>query len=108
MLSQSDLNQLLPISLKHLVPVIERVYERYPQASKADISLVIRRFLELLRLLIISQETVSINRLFPNLRLQSFARFTKGKYNRVVKLLVSTPKAMQKSAQNDNSSYNRL
>lgn len=92
---KSIMNDLHPISLKHIHHIIERVSERYPSVPKYKTALIIRKFFETIRYLLIMRHQISINGLFPNLHLTSFVRFINNKYTRTTNIKVSTPEKMK-------------
>ena|SRR5665213_1451954 len=91
------IDQELPINLKDIQPLIDRVAERYPYLKKYEIVIIIRTFFETLRYILVIGDKVSINGFFANLFLIRFSRIGNNKKSYdVVKSKLSTPKKIRK------------
>lgn len=90
-----QLDNQFPISLKHIDHILERVYDRYPQISKHEISLIVKTFFETMRSILVSGNSISISNFVSKISLIAFSRTSYNKNYRVVKAKVSTPKKIK-------------
>jgi len=90
-----DLIDLLPVSLKNIVPIIDRVHNRYPTISKIEVILIIKALLEVIRELLVLGKIVSINDLFDHAHILNYVVRRNGKTFPSVKIRVQTPRDMK-------------
>lgn len=90
-----DLDVELPISLEHIQPIIDRIHLRYPILNKYEIVIIVNSFFKIVRSLMVSGDTLSINGLFPHMKLLEFNKIRKNKFSRIVKVKLSTPRKMK-------------
>jgi predicted rRNA methylase YqxC with S4 and FtsJ domains len=86
----------LPISLKHILPIVDRVHSRYPTISKIEVILIIKSLLEVIRELLVLGKIVSINDLFDHAHVIFYIiERRNGKSFPSVKIRVQTPRDMR-------------
>ena len=88
----NDLDTELPISLKHLQDVVERVSKRYPHIPSYQIALITRSFFQTLRELLFEHEGISISGLFTRFHLISYSR---NDYDNI-QVSLNTPRNLRK------------
>lgn len=92
-----QLNKDLPVNLKYNEDLVNRVYERYPFISKADISLIIKATFQSFRDLLVLGKILNFNKLFFNTKLFVFDHRKKGRIFASLKAKISTPPTMLKN-----------
>lgn len=92
---RDQLDENYSLSLKEITPLIDRVALRYPELSKYEITMIVRTFFETIRLILLSGGTISLNGFLPNMHIISYSRILKNKFNRVMKVKLSTPKELK-------------
>jgi len=86
----------LPVSLKNIIPIIDRVHSRYPTVSKIEIVLIIKTLLEVIRELLILGKIVSINDLFDHAHILYYdVKRKNGNIFPSIKIRVQTPRDMK-------------
>ena len=90
-----ELNRKLPISLRELEYIINRVCDRYPAISKYEVSIIVRGFFEVSRWLIVNGHIISIHNFVNHMRLFSYERLNRGFIQRIFRIKLSTPRAMK-------------
>lgn len=89
-----DLNANLPINLTELQSVINDIAIRYPALKKHEIALIVKYFMEEIRLQVIEGNQINIREFLFDMRLYTFARLRKDKITLNTKVQVSTPKKL--------------
>lgn len=84
------------ISLSRVQHIIDRVHDRYPLISKADIVIIVKAFFDCMRSIVFSGDSISINNMFSNMHLYHYNKIRKNKFLRVVKVKLSTAKRLKK------------
>lgn len=84
-----------PISLKHLQEIIDRVHNRYPLVEKYDIAVTIKAFIDTIRSILLDGNIITIHHLFSNMYLNSYRVINKSKYNRIVRVKMTTAKRLK-------------
>lgn len=84
-------NKEFPVSLKYTQGLIERIHNRYPQLPKDQVAQIVKYFFVIIRMALMSGETISISGLLNNFNLISFKR---DNYN-VIKAKLSTPRCFR-------------
>ncbi len=71
-LSSEDLiklvNSELPINIKHLEIIVDKIYTKYPLIDKAEISIIVRAVFESIREFLILGYIINFNKFFSNMR----------------------------------------
>jgi hypothetical protein len=91
MISQQELDQLLPIQISSLDNIINRIHKQYPLISKLETVLIIRSFFENIRYLFYIGETISINNFVGRMKLNKFYSLHKNKMATCFNAQVATP-----------------
>lgn len=81
------LNTTLPINLKYLEPLIERVHKRYPLIEKSEVSVIVKATFESFRELLVSGCILNFNKFVFNMKLYFFKATNKP----AVKMKLTTP-----------------
>jgi len=89
------LEDLPEVSLKHILPIIDRVHNRYPTISKIEVILIIKALLEIIRELLVLGKIVSINDLFDHAHILHYIVKRNGNIFPSVKVRVQTPRDMK-------------
>jgi hypothetical protein len=95
-LSTKDINKLFPINIKHLEPIINNITKKYPLINKMEIVFIVKAFFEVIREILISGKTFSINNLFSHTHLIAITRISKNKIEIIPKIKITTPRKMKK------------
>jgi hypothetical protein len=88
-------NYNIPISLKHIQHIIDKVSDRYPLLSKAEITLIIKTFFISIREILLAGDILSLNNFFSHMHLISFDSNRKSKFLRIIKVKLSTSKKIK-------------
>lgn len=99
-LSRSDLvnllNQELPINIKTLAPIVDRVYEKYPVIDKAEISLIILTVFEVIREFLVLGYIINFNKFLFDMKLHFFQHVIGTRFNTALKVkLKASPKFLK-------------
>lgn len=67
-----ELNTTLPIKLRYLEGLIERVYKRYPLLNKSEVAVIVKAAFEALRELLVSGCVLNFNKFVFDMKLHFF------------------------------------
>lgn len=81
------LNTTLPINIKHLESLIERVHKRYPLIEKSEVAIIVKMTFESFRELLVSGCILNFNKFVFNMKLYFFKATNKP----AVKMKLTTP-----------------
>lgn len=96
MSSLEELSVEFPISLKHIQPLIENVSRRYPLLPKYKIVMIVKIFFEVLRYFLIIGDTITLRHLFSVMKISTYTRINNNKYQRQIKINLTTSKDLNK------------
>ena len=91
----NTLNKNLPINITSLDKIISRVHLKYPNLSKIQINLIVRIFIDCLRLNLLKGERICLSGYISEMRLLSFYKIIDDKIIFGTKLQVSTPNKLR-------------
>jgi len=80
------INKELPINIKKLEPIINRIYEKYPVIEKADISLIVKTAFELFREYLIMGYIMTFQKFLFDIRLYFFQQIFNNQANTCLKV----------------------
>lgn len=87
------LNKELPINIKSLEPIVNRVYEKYPVIDKSEVSLIIKTVFEAIREFLVLGYVINFNKLVFDMKLHFFQHVIGDKFNTALKVkLKASPK----------------
>lgn len=88
-------NKDLPINIKSLEPLINRIYERYPIIDKTQISIIVKTTFETLRELLVLGHILNLNKLAFDMKLHFFPHRLEKIYA-ALKIKLTTPPKIRK------------
>ncbi len=99
-LSREDLvnllNKELPINIKTLGPIVDRVYEKYPVIDKAEVSLIIVTVFEAMRDFLVLGYVMNFNKFVFDMKLHFFQHVIGTRFNTALKVkLKASPKFLK-------------
>lgn len=86
----------LPVRLKSIEPIINRVVEQYPFLTKIEIIRIVKAFWETMREQLVLGNTITMHTFFSSAHLIRFNRFRLGKLVKVVKIKNNTPRIISR------------
>lgn len=89
-------NSELPINIKTLESLVDRIYKRYPMIDKTQISVIVRAALESIRELLILGNVINFNKFVFNMKLHFFTHYYK-KLRAALKVKLSTPPSIKRN-----------
>ena len=92
---QRHVDERLPISLRYQNDLLERIHNLYPHLPKYKVAIIIQAFFETVRGLLLADERVTIKRIFSMMHLTFYLHKYKGITYPMVKVSLSTPKAIK-------------
>ena len=92
---QRLVNERLPISLRYQKGLVERIHNLYPHLPKYKVAVIIQSFFEIVRDALLADKHITIKRIFGRMRLNFFLHDYKGITYPMVKVSLSTPKAIK-------------
>lgn len=87
----NDLNVDLPLNLKELEPVINKIAQRYPALKKSEISLIAKMFMEEVREQLVQGKSINIYNFLLDMRLYTFCKLRENKLTLNTRVQVNTP-----------------
>lgn len=87
-MNYKKLNKKQPIILKNLESIINDIHEEYHLLTKLEVIFIIKSLLEIIRELILSENTITLNNFLPSMKLI--------RYNSKLKVRISTPLRIKK------------
>jgi hypothetical protein len=90
------LNQEHPVNIKYNEDLVNRIYERYPFISKADISFVVKTIFQSFRDLLVLGNILNFHNLFFNTKLYFFDYRKSGIRLPRIKVKITTPPKLRK------------
>ncbi len=99
-LSSEDLiklvNSELPINIKHLAIIVDKIYAKYPLIDKTEISIIVRAVFESIREFLILGYIINFNKYFFDMKFHFFEFAAKAKKYTSLKVKVTTPPHVRK------------
>lgn len=89
------LNQENPVNLKYNEDLVNRIHQKYPIISRADVALIVRAAFQSIRDLMILGKVLNFNTLFFDAKLHFFQYRQGGHILPSLKVKVSTPPPMR-------------
>ena len=87
-----EINANLPINIKYLESLIDRIYKRYPLIDKSKISVIVKTVFESMRELLVQGHIFNFNRFAFDIKLLFYKQ---GPYP-VLKVKLTTPPAIKR------------
>lgn len=82
----------LPIKLKNIEHVIERISNQYKLLDKIQIIIIIQRIFEIIRRSLVSGKIIQINKIMFSMKIKKYIRKLKNKNIEHIKIKISTPR----------------
>lgn len=89
------INRELPLSLKDIEFLIDKIHLQYPALDKTEISIIIKSVFETLRLFLINGNVLNLNKFLFDTKLFFYQRKIKGKETPHVKIKTKTPNILK-------------
>lgn len=88
-----DLDTDLPIDLRYINPIIDRICVRYPFVGRQVVVVIVRGFFSVLRDVLLEGDTITIHNLFNHLHMMKKQKLSRMKLPvMMIKLKTKTPK----------------
>ena len=92
---QQQLSATLPISLRYIRDLANRVSLRYTFIPRYKTIIIVKAFFETLRYLLVIQHTITLRSLFTNLKIGTYINERDNKYKRTIITKLTTSKELQ-------------
>lgn len=90
-----SLNKELPINIKNLEYLIDRIHTKYPIITKSEVSLIVRSTFEAIRDFLILGYIINFNKFIIDMKLYFFQHVINNTFNTAVKVKIKTPAKMK-------------
>jgi hypothetical protein len=91
-----DINKDLPINIKKLEVIVNRIHEKYPLLDKSDVAIVVKTIFETMRELLIKNHEISVNNFFKSMKFYYFTHCRQGHIIPALKIKINTSPKLRK------------
>lgn len=85
----------LPISLKYIQHIIDKISIRYPLIDKTEITVIIKTLLETMRDILLAGDRITVRGLFSGMHLVSLNHIWNNKFVRTIKIKMKTSRKIK-------------
>jgi len=91
-----DIRSKLPINIKKLENIIDRIHEKYPLIDKTEVAIIVKAIFETMRELLIQKRQININNFFNSMKFYYFTGFRLGHIVPSLKIKINTSPKLRK------------